>query len=124
MKIHLSQQIRKREFGKLITKGDLEVLKRAARSAHSVSIAARNLPQGTRIIKSYATSPNGPRRIVFLLVVEDRDLFLLFYRGKNDAIGANISIENPRFRASLTKHLALLREDIDSGKIETFEFPD
>lgn len=57
-------------------------------------------------------------------MVEDQDLFLLFYREKNDAIGTNISIENPSFRASLAKHLALLKEDIDAGMIETFDFPD
>ena len=122
MKIHLSLQIKKREFGKHLQEQDLEVLKRACRSAQSIPLAARNLPPGTRIIKTYATSTHGPKRIVFLLIVDGGDLFLLFYRGKNDALGRNISTDNPQFTTSLRKHLCLLEEDILAGKIETLEF--
>ena len=45
-------------------------------------------------------------------------MFLLFYRGKNDAIGKNASISNPAFRAALDKYLALLEADIADGDIE------
>jgi hypothetical protein len=68
--------------------------------------------------KAYATSKRGPKRIVYLLAVEDGDMFLLFYRGKNDAIGKNASMSNPTFRAALDKYLALLEADIAGGYIE------
>ena len=70
------------------------------------------------MIKAYATSKRGPKRIVYLLAVDDGDMFLLFYRGKNDPIGRNASIANPAFRSALEKYLALLEADIMDGKIE------
>ena len=70
------------------------------------------------MIKAYATSKRGPTRIVYLLAVDDGDMFLLFYRGKNDPIGRNASIANPAFRSALEKYLALLEADIMDGKIE------
>ena len=97
---------------------DLPVIARSARAAFGVTIAARGLPPHTQLIKAYATSKRGPKRIVFLLVVEDGDMFLLFYRGKNDPIGGNISMANPAFRQALEKYLALLEADIADGDIE------
>ena len=55
---------------------------------------------------------------MYLLAVEDGDMFLLFYRGKNYAIGKNASMSNPTFRAALDKYLALLEADIAGGYIE------
>lgn len=45
-------------------------------------------------------------------------MFLLFYRGKNDAIGKNASMTNPAFRAALDKYLAMLETDVVDGNIE------
>ncbi len=45
-------------------------------------------------------------------------MFLLFYRGKNDAIGQNASMTIPAFRAALDKYLAMLEADIADGDIE------
>mgnify|MGYP001627643584 CR=1 FL=1 len=90
----------------------------------ATTIAGKDLPAGTRLLKSYATSPAGPKRVIYLLVVDDGDVFLLFYRGKNDAIGSNASMSNPAFKAALSKHLALLEEDIRKGRIETLDFPE
>lgn len=58
------------------------------------------------------------RRVVYLLAVDDGDMFLLFYRGKNDPVGRNASMTNRAFRAALDKHFALLEADIDAGQIE------
>jgi hypothetical protein len=58
------------------------------------------------------------KRIVYLLAVEDGDMFLLFYRGKNDPVGRNVSIANPAFRSALDKYLMLLEADILNGNIE------
>ena len=83
-----------------------------------VPIAAPGLLPHTRLIKAYATSQHGPQRIVYLLAGEDGDMFLLFYRGKNDPVGRNASIANPAFRSALDKYLMLLEADILDGNIE------
>jgi hypothetical protein len=51
-------------------------------------------------------------------VVEDGDMFLLFYRGKNDPVGRNVSVENPAFRSALDKYLAFLESDLAAGNVE------
>ncbi len=94
------------------------MIARSARAALGVPIAARGLPPHSRLIKAYATSKGGPKRIVYLLAVEDGDMFLLFFRGKNDVIGKNASMSNPAFRAALDKYLAMLEADVADGKIE------
>lgn len=123
LRVFLSAQIRRREFGRAVAPADLKVIGRSARSALAVPIAARGLPPRTQLIKAYATSKGGPRRVVYLLSVEDGDLFLLFYRSKNDPIGRNVSMANPVFREALDKHLALLEADIAGGKLEELVLP-
>ena len=59
---------------------------------------------------------SGPKRVIYLLMVDGEDLFLLFYRGKNDSIGVNASIKNPLFRKELHKYLALLEQDIREAR--------
>jgi hypothetical protein len=118
VRVFLSAQIRRKEFGRAVPPDDLPVIARSARAALGVPIAARGLPPRTRLIKAYATSERGPKRVVYLLAVDDSDLFLLFYRGKNDPVGRNASMSNPAFRAALEKHLALLEADIAAGQIE------
>ena len=118
MKVFLSAQIRKKEFGRGPTTDDLEAIRRSARAALAVPIAGDGLPPGTRLLKAYATSRRGPKRIVYLLAVAEEGLFLLFYRGKNDPVGRNASMANPAFRVALGKHLALLEADIVNRRIE------
>jgi hypothetical protein len=118
MAIIVSRRIREREFGAIIPADDVEVLQRSARVALATAIASKGLPPGTRLLKAYATSRHGPRRVVYMLAVGAGDLFLLFYRGKNDAVGANISPQNPAFRDQLKKYLAILREDIQANDVE------
>ena len=118
MRVFLSAKIRKQEFGRAVSQEDLTVIARTARIALAVPIPAKGLPPGTRLIKAYGTSPSGPKRVLYLLVVEDDDLFLLFYRDKNDPVGRNAAMSNPGFRSALQKHLALLEEDILSANIE------
>ena len=62
--------------------------------------------------------------MICLLAVAEEDLFLLFYRGKNDPLGANTTAKNPAFRTELHKHLALLEQDIRAGEIDTIDLPD
>jgi hypothetical protein len=121
MAIIISHQIRDREFGSAIPEEAKAVLQRTARVALATPIASRGLPPGTRLLKVYATSSRGPRRIVYLLAVEAADLFLLFYRDKSDAVGANVSPKNPAFSMQLKKHLALLSEDIKTNRVEVID---
>ena len=123
MKVFISAQIRRKEFGRKVPAEDLPVIARSARTALGVPLAARGLPPHTQLIKAYATSKRGPKRIVYLLAMEDGEMFLLFYRGKNDPVGQNASMANPAFRAALDKHLALLEEDIADGHIEELIIP-
>ena len=94
---------------------------RSARVDLTTAIKGDQLPTGTRLLKAYATSPNGARRIVFLLEVEGGDLLLLFYRNKKDAVGANMTIQSKAFKIQLDKHLNSLRDDIDSGNFEVVD---
>ncbi len=118
MGIVVSHRIREKEFGATIPEDAREALRRSARIALTTPLPGKGLPLGTRLLKAYATSARGPRRIVYLLAVEDGTLFLLFYRDKNDDIGANITPKNPAFANQLKKHLVLLKTDIEAGHFD------
>jgi hypothetical protein len=116
--LFISERIRKREFGSQIPADDKASLLAGARPELAQPIAGKSLPKGTRLLKTYATTKQGPRRILYLLVVEGGDLFVLFYRDKNDLVGENMSPKNAAFNNQLSKHLDLLREDILKDRVE------
>ena len=118
MRLFIGKSILKREFGGKLAEDAREVLRRAIKPTLLLAIKGAALPAKTQLLKAYATSPQGPRRIVLLLAVEHGDLFLLFYRPKGDKIGDNVSIKNPAFKTTLMKHLALLQSDIATNSIE------
>ena len=117
MRLFVGTSILKREFGGSLPAEAQDVLQRAIKPALLLAIKGAGLPPKTRLLKAFATSRQGPRRIVLLLLVEHDDLFLLFYRPKGDKVGDNISIKNPAFKSALTRHLALLREDIANNAV-------
>lgn len=121
MALIIGASIRRKEFGKTISEADRAVLIRSARIELAKPIKGDALPKGTRLLKVYATSVQGARRIVLLLDVPSGDCFLLFYRSKKDQIGANITLENKVFKVQLRKQLAALLNDIESGDYETIE---
>ena len=121
MSLIIGNSIRQKEFGAEIPVPDLEVILRSARVDLTTAIKGEGLPRGTRLLKAYATSPNGARRLVFLLEVNEGDLFLLFYRDKKDAVGANMTIQNKSFKTQLNKHLSSLFDDLDAGDFEVFD---
>ena len=121
MKLLVSRRILKREFGRAISAEDLSVLRRTSKAVLATPISGSTLPAGTRLLKAYGTARSGPKRVIYLLAAAEDDLFLLFYRGKNDPIGANASAKNPAFRAELHKYLALLEQDIHAGEIESID---
>ena len=124
MNLLVSRRILRREFGRAISADDLSVLRRTAKVLLATPIAGPGLPAGTRLLKAYGTARSGPKRVIYLLAVAEGDLFLLFYRGKNDPLGANATAKNPAFRTELHKHLALLEQDIRAGEINTIELPE
>jgi hypothetical protein len=124
MNLVVSRRIRKREFGRSISTDDLSVLRRTAKVVLATPIAGPGLPAGTRLMKAYGTARSGPKRVIYLLAVAEGDLFLLFYRGKNDPIGANATAKNPVFRAELHKYLGLLEQDLSAGEIDTIDLPE
>ena len=121
MPIIVSHQIRQKEFGAKIPADDLQALRRSARIALATPISSKGLPPKTRLLKGYATSAKGPRRVVYLLAVDDGTLFLLFYRSKTDSVGANVSPKNSAFSKQLEKHLDLLHSDLASGDFDKIE---
>jgi len=118
MPLLLSNRIRKQEFGATLSPSDRDIIIRYARADLATPIAGAGLPADTRLLKAYATSKGGARRIVYLLSVKEGDLFLLFFRDKNDKVGKNVTIKNPDFKKQLLKHLDLLASDIESGNYE------
>lgn len=121
MSLIIGDSIRQKEFGTEFPLPDREVIIRSARVDLTTAIKGDQIPKGTRLLKACATSPNGARRIVFLLEVEEGDLFLLFYRNKKDAVGGNMTIQNKTFKTQLDKHLNALRDDLDSGNFEVVD---
>lgn len=118
MALIIGDSIRRKEFGDSIPDDDREVMIRSAKVELATAIKGEELPKATRLLKAYATSPKGARRIVFLLEVESGELFLLFYRSKTDPIGANITLKNKLFKVQLRKHMDALLSDIESGSLE------
>lgn len=121
MSLIIGDSIRQQEFGSEIPDLDRKVIVRSAKVDLTTAIKGEKLPKGTRLLKAYATSPNGARRIVFLLEVQADDLFLLFYRDKKDAVGSNLTIQNKAFKRQLHKYLHYLVDDLDSGNFEVLD---
>jgi hypothetical protein len=121
MAVIISHQIKRKEFRKgIIAPIDLQTILGSMHRSIFTVIKGENLPAGSRLIKVYATTVGGARRIVFLLDVLSNDAFLLFYRSKKDKIGKNITIQNQEFKKMLLKYLDLLGLDIDSGSVDVY----
>ena len=121
MTVVIAHSIRKKEFRRgEIPREDLETILGGYAKGIGVPIKGEALPKGSRLVKLYVTTVGGARRIVFLVDVESGTGFLLFYRGKNDAIGENITIKNPAFRKRLLQYLDLLQADIAEGKLTSY----
>lgn len=121
MIVVIAHSIRRKEFkqGK-ISPADLETILESFAEGIMVPIKGESLPKGSRLVKLYVTTIAGARRIVFLVDVETGTGFFLFYRGKNDAIGKNITIKNPAFRKRLLQYLDLLQSDIAVGRMQMY----
>ncbi len=124
MKVVIAHGIRKKEFKRGdIPADDLQTILEGYGEGISVQIKGESLPKASRLIKLYVTTIRGARRIVFLVDVASDTGFFLFFRGKNDPIGKNISIRNPDFKKCLGKYLTILGADISSDAFTTYETP-
>lgn len=122
MAIIISHQIRKKEFKRgIIPAKDLETIIDGYKKGIFVSIKGEGLPKASKLIKIYATTVSGARRIVYLVDMVNDDAFFLFYRKKDDKIGENVSIKNPVFRQALNEYLVSLNEDIDAGEMDVYQ---
>lgn len=125
MKLVLTASIKKAEFEPLKKTFSLEVIKIAAKKCleglgKNIKSAAK-IPS-TSLKKIPLTSIGGAGRAAFLLQTEDGKAILAMIRLKNDKkIGANMSIENPKFKKILEKNFHLLFKDIENGNYEEFE---
>lgn len=121
MTVVIAHSIRRKEFKQgNISPIDLETILGSYAEGIMVPIKGEALPKGSRLVKLYVTTIAGARRIVFLVDVETSTGFFLFYRGKNDTIGKNITIKNPAFRKRLLQYLDLLQADIAVGRMQTY----
>ena len=122
MPLVIGKAICRREFrAETVPEEFVEVLRRSTTIDLATVIKGSGLPPSTKLLKVYATSPKGARRIVHLLSVEDGTSFLLFFRDKKDPVGQNITIHNKDFRRQLHKHLDLLAKDLEDGNFFTLD---
>ncbi len=122
MIVVIAQSIRRKEFRRAqISPAELQTILGSYEEGIFVAIKGESLPKGSRLIKLYATTVEGARRIVFLVDIETGTGFFLFYRSKNDSIGKNISIKNPEFKKRLLHYLDLLSTDIQTGRCATYD---
>ncbi len=122
MNVVIAHGIRKKEFkhGE-IPPHDLQTILSGYAEGISVTIKGESLPKGSRLVKLYVTTIQDARRIVFLVDVETNTGFFLFFRGKNDLIGKNISVKNPHFKKRLGVYLDLLGADITANRFATYK---
>ncbi len=118
MKIFLSNRIKKKEFPKGIGENEKSIIIKYSNPSLGVPISAKGLPKATTLIKAYATSDKGHRRLVYLLRNSSGDMVLLFYRSKKDKVGQNITIKNPDFAKELNSHIDAAFDDIINGNYE------
>ena len=121
MKIIVAHSIRKKEFSKgRISSSDLGIITKAFAKGISIPIKGKSLPKNSRLVKLYVTTVGGAKRMVFLVDVKTGDGYLLFFRGKNDAIEKNISIKNPLFQQRLVQYLQFLDADMQEGQFTVY----
>lgn len=76
----------------------------------------------TCLKKLYLTGSGGAGRVIFLIVLNEKSSVLVMIRHKHDKkIGANMGIENPKFKAALEQNLHAIAKDLQNGSFQTYE---
>lgn len=117
-KIVFANQITKKEK---LTPLDVDNIVKVCKKDIFTRIKGEEIPDNSSLIKIYTTTLEGARRLVLILDEEIQVGHFLFYRKKDDSLGANISIKNPLFKKSLLHYLQLWNEDMEK---ESFEIVD
>ena len=116
--IVFSRQLVKKEK---LSKKDVDAIVRGCRKNIFTKIKGEDLPSDSSLVKIYTTTVDGARRIVLLLDEKTKTVFFLFFRGKEDSIGKNVSVKNPKFRETLKKYLRILNMDVEKDNFEICE---
>lgn len=125
MKLILTTSIKEAEFELSKKTFSLEVIKAAAKK--SLQGLGDNIKSSVKISKTvlkklYLTSTGGAGRAVFLLKISSQKSVLAMIKPKNDKqIGANMTVDNPKFRKALDKNLDLILTDLKHGSFEEYE---
>ena len=125
MKLILTAAIKKAEFESFKKIFQLENIKVAAKK--SLQGLGDSIKSSTKIPKTvlkkiYLTSTGGAGRAVFLLQISSQKSVLVMIRLKNDKqIGANITVDNPKFKKVLDKNLDLILRDLTNKNFEEYE---
>ena len=117
MKVVFSKTLLKKEN---VEKYKEKIVKAYTKGIFTI-IKGEDLPKDSQSAKIYTTTIGGVGRFIFLIQTKTDDGFFLFFRSKNDEIGQNISIKNPKFRNQLRKYLQILREDIKEKNYEVYK---
>lgn len=94
------------------------IIKAAKKVKTGLGINISGAPRESRLIKIYLTSRQAAGRAVFLLQLGSGDIIPILVRLKKDAVGKNISPNNPAFGKALEKNFALIREDLKNGNFD------
>lgn len=125
MELIITKSIKEKEWKPLEKIVTWNVLKTAAKkSLDGLGIKVKNsikIPK-TCLQKIHITTPGGAGRAIFLLQINDKKTVLVMMRLKNDKrIGANMAIENQRFKKELEKNLDDIVRDLQSKNYEKYE---
>lgn len=136
MDIIVPHSIRKRELAGQVSEEATKIFSKLKEKPElAVGVSAKGLPARTTLHKVYATTGDGPRRLLFFcrhappVAVPTMSTpsppsgperwVLLFYRDKSDVIGKNMSAKNAEFVKQLAKHLTLALDDFAKSDAQT-----
>ena len=129
MDIIVPFSIRKRELSGTVSDEAKKIFaKIKERPELAIGIAAKGLPDRTTLHKVYATTPDGARRLLFFCrhmpprlagspQVAERWV-LVFYRGKGDPVGDNMSHKNSAFESQLERNMTQALSDLSASTPE------
>jgi len=125
MKLIITDSIEKHELFALERVFSLNVIKVAAiKSLKGLGENIKNpinIPK-TILRKIYTTSSSGAGRAVFLLQIEAEKAILAMIRQKKDKqVGANMAVENPKFKKALERNLDLIIRDLEVSKYKEYD---
>jgi hypothetical protein len=105
-----------------LTQKEIEIIVKVCKKDIFTKIKGENIPDESSLVKIYVTTIEGARRLVLLFDEKTNVKYFLFFRKKDDPIGKNVSIKNPKFKEKLYQYLRILDEDMMNDNFEIVEF--